>query len=136
MEDQNKRYHILASMAYSHHDKFLEGFDTEQEAIDRVKEMQVNGDLWEVLTIKDNKPHSEIREGHMDTTQLITEILKHKELHNLITHLGDFKEAVESKLGTSKEAIHLDGEEFHANVSYWGRQLKVVNSLIEITRGE
>ncbi|CAM0110888.1 hypothetical protein VPH5P1C_0166 [Vibrio phage 5P1c] len=136
MKDQNKRYHILASMAYSHHDKFLEGFDTEQEAIDRVKEMQVNGDPWEVLTIKDNKPHSEIKEGHMDTTQLIEEVLKHKELHNLITHLGDFKEAVKGELDVAKDDIHLNSEEFHANVSYWERQLKVVNSLIEITRGE
>ncbi|CAH9014062.1 hypothetical protein VP495E541_P0162 [Vibrio phage 495E54-1] len=71
-----------------------------------------------------------------ETKQLIEEILKHKELHNLITHLGDFKEAVESKLGKSKEATHLDSEEFHANVSYWERQLKVVNRLIEITKGE
>ena len=72
----------------------------------------------------------------METKQLIEEILKHGELHNLITHLGDFKQAVEGELDMAKEDIHLDNDEFYANVDYWERQLRVVNRLIEVTKGE
>ncbi len=71
----------------------------------------------------------------METKQLIEEILKHKELHDLITHLGDFKQAVEGELDMAKEDIHVDNDEFHANVTYWERQLRVVNRLIEVTKG-
>ena len=82
----------------------------------------------------------------METKQLIEEILKHEELHNLITHLGDFKQAVEGELDMAKADIPLDGcydfpsdtlyYEYQANIAYWERQLKTVNRLIEITKGE
>lgn len=44
----------------------------------------------------------------METKQLIEEILKHEELHNLITHLGDFKEAVEDTLEEVKSCPKFD----------------------------
>lgn len=73
----------------------------------------------------------------MEARQLIAEILKHKELHDLITHLGDFKQAIEGELDMAKDDIHLDDHyDYQANISYWERQLKVVNRLIEITKGE
>ena len=73
----------------------------------------------------------------METKQLIKEILKHEELHNLITHLGDFKQAVEGELDMAKDDIHLDSHyDYQANSSYWERQLKTVNRLIEVTKGE
>lgn len=50
----------------------------------------------------------------METKQLIAEILKHEELHNLITHLGDFKQAVEGELDMAKDDIHLDD-----HYDYW-----------------
>ena len=73
----------------------------------------------------------------METKQLIEEILKHKELHNLITHLGDFKEAVEATLEEVKSCPKFsDYGEYRADVTYWERQLKVVGRLIEVTGGE
>ena len=66
----------------------------------------------------------------METRQLIAEILKHKELHDLITHLGDFKEAVEDELEGSKMM------NCEHDTAYWERQLKVVDRLIEVTKGE
>lgn len=75
--------------------------------------------------------------GNMETKQLIAEILKHEELHDLITHLGDFKQAVEGELDMAKDAVHLDDYyDYQANSSYWERQLKTVNRLIGITEGE
>lgn len=66
----------------------------------------------------------------METKQLIEEILKHEELHNLITHLGDFKEAVEGELEGSRMM------NCEHDTTYWERQLKVVNRLIEVTKGD
>ena len=71
----------------------------------------------------------------METKQLIEEILKHKELHDLITHLGDFKEAVEGELDKAKEDSHSDDYYgYQANILYWERQLDVVDRLIEVTK--
>ena len=66
----------------------------------------------------------------METEQLIEEILKHEELHDLITHLDAFKEAVEGELEGSK-IMNCE----HDTI-YWERQLKTVNRLIEVTKGE
>ena len=71
----------------------------------------------------------------METRQLIAEILKHKELHDLITHLGDFKEAVEGKLEEVESCPKFDHcYEYQADILYWERQLKVVDHLIEVTK--
>ena len=71
----------------------------------------------------------------METKQLIEEILKHEELHNLITHLGDFKEAVEDTLEEVKSCPKLDDHyDYEADILYWERQLDVVDHLIEVTK--
>jgi hypothetical protein len=47
----DKQYHIVASMAYAYHDKFVEGFDTYEEAERKRKEYSENGDPYEVLSV-------------------------------------------------------------------------------------
>lgn len=154
-----KQYHILASMAYSHHNEFVEGFDTYEEAHQKLTEYTVNGDPYEVLTIRDNweyekergitiKPvdtptesdkvqtYTILKEKGMNTNQLIKEILSHPELHDLITHLGDFKVAVRYYTERLDKDIYVseEEEEYESTMGYWNRQNKVLDKLLDITK--
>lgn len=58
----------------------------------------------------------------MDTKQLVAEIIDHKDLHDLITHLRDFKKACEITRNCKEP-----------DADYWSRQIEVLDKLIRVT---
>ena len=61
------------------------------------------------------------------THKLIKEIESHPELHDLITHLGDFDSACEMALNSTKDPDEK---------LYWERQLRTTRKLIEIVNSK
>ncbi len=60
-----------------------------------------------------------------DIKHVVKYIKNNNELHDLITHLPDFKEACENMI----DAVHHPDDKL-----YWERQVNVINNLIEITK--
>ena len=102
-----------------------------QFSLDKMIEMQnFMGDQWNEDN-PDYKVHdlvmAVIERAEKLCKPLVNQIKEHPELHDLITHLGDFKDAVELRAIISR-TVGVDEE-----TTYWVRQLSVVNELIERT---
>lgn len=69
-----------------------------------------------------------------ETKELLDNIMAHPELHDLITHLDDFKEAVEYYTSELDRGIYVSEEEYESTLEYWNRQKKVLDKLIDITK--
>ena len=61
----------------------------------------------------------------MKTAELVAEILKNEELHDLITHIHDFDTACKRALGNST---------CPDDKLYWERQVRTTSNLIKATR--
>lgn len=83
---------------------------------------------------KERDEKGEQEHNQNETRKLLDNIMAHPELHDLITHLGDFKHAVDHYTKVLEAGIYRSEEEYESTFNYWHRQRKVLDKLLRITK--
>lgn len=84
--------------------------------------------------IRENFEKATLERIQNETRKLLGNIMAHPELHDLITHLDDFQEAVEYYTSELDRGTYVSEEEYESTLEYWNHQQKVLNRLLAITK--